>query len=314
LPKLGEIPEGLDLTKLVFTVAERRNSSVQLKDPPSGRLSKPVFIDCSHSRSIALIGEMLCKKRIGTTDKFDYVRQPIRYIPNAPTIMVNDYIDAYGNEKPGLNTLGYTPDTLKELSNKAVAENKAKLGKDGYLHMSKLNDALLAEYLYYNIFNLSAPNQLTTKPSTMALCYKIYEREKAVQAEVVNVLDKAAAMSYVSSLGKRTASGGNTYDEVKIGALARIMGIDGQYPVVEDRFMALMRLVDANYNTFMKMKDSTINETKIFLGQAVQHNMLNVNANAASLTINKKPEVIVTFSESVKSITLLVPLLITIIY
>lgn len=207
----------------------------------------------------------------------------IQYVPGAPTIFKNDYVDANGERQPGLISLKYD---LKEEYRRAVEEDIKFV--DGMLFLENYGgkgNLTLLNYMHHHGSNEASPNFKRAKNMNTMFLFKPQMKEKKAATQLDNLEIENEAHNLFTRLRTKTAKGFD-YDVAKIDAILGILNIGGEYRENESsqKMLAIKPYINAPVK-FMKAYNDSIEEYQKTINLATQFKALVIKGKEAKIAI-----------------------------
>lgn len=192
----------------------------------------------------------------------------IQYVPGAPTIFVNNYVDANGEKQKGLRELGY--DLKGEDLRRAVEENIKFV--NGFLYLETyggLDNKTLLDFIEHHSSNEGSPNFKVKRNMNTMFLFKPLVKEKQAANQLENLEIENEAHNLFTNL--RTKAGkGFEYDTAKIDAILGILEIgNGLQSNESSQKMLLIAPYIKNSVKFMKVYNEAIENYKTTIKLAV---------------------------------------------
>lgn len=214
-PSLPKAPElAISELPLVYEVSKRSASQWKQKNPDPRRQAKT--INSAKIINLSVKSRWRAGGNLGNVDT--------QYVPGAPTIFVNDYVDAQGNVQPGLKKLYPGGELEREQYNRGVKAGICFV--DGYLFLENFggkDNRLLLEFVYHHALNEGGPNFLLQRDLNSVLLFKPFQPEKKAELSLVNMEKERDGMNLFFSA--RSPSG--EYHVEKLNALLGMYGLGG---------------------------------------------------------------------------------------
>lgn len=214
----------------------------------------------------------------------------IQYVPGAPTIRRNDYVDAGGNQQKGLISLYGREHLDIELFKRASMENLRFV--DGIFFLDQYGGAsntILLEFISHHEMNQAAPNFKVGRNHNTLFLFKPLEKEKKATADLDTIEMEMNAMSILNSLF--TKKGENTtYDTAKINAILGLLQEGGGLGSNESgqKVLLIRSFVHKNPAGFLKAYNDTIEEYGKTVKLATQFKVLTISGKEAVVKITSQ--------------------------
>jgi len=221
----------------------------------------------------------------------------IQYVPGAPTIFVNDYLNEKGELMPGLKKLGY--DLKGEDYRRAVQEDIKFV--DGYLFLENYggrNNMTLLQYMHHHGSNEGSPNFTRKRNMNTMFLFKPMVKEKKAAAQLDTMEDDLDALKLFSALRVKKDNDFE-YDTAKINA---ILGMLQEGQSLGDNESAAKMLIIRPFVKnkpvqFMKLYNDTMNEYGKTIALGVQLKVIDVTAKEAVIKITGMELINIPFSK-----------------
>jgi hypothetical protein len=221
----------------------------------------------------------------------------IQYVPGAPTIFINDYVDVDGNVQPGLRKL-YPGDELK----KDAYLSGIKAGicfVDGYLFLENFggkDNRLLLEFVHHHALNEGSPNFKRTRDLNSQLLFKPFLPEKKAEITLQS-LDKEEEASHLF-YGIRDKKG--NYDVPKLNALLGIFDLGGGLGADDNaqKMVLLAPRFKSSPLRFIKDYEEATEEYIKAIGVAQNLGVLALTSKDAKMKIGAELHSLMTFNTS----------------
>lgn len=283
LPRETAIP--MDELPMVYEVSRRTKSQWEEKNP--GR--NPKVINSTKNTSLAVRSKFNAGGRVGSVS--------IQYVPGAPTIFVNDYVDVEGKIQPGLKKLYPNGELESEQYSRAVKEGiKFVDGRLFLAHFGGEDNRILREYVYHHALNQGHPSFKPNPFSHPALAFRPFNPEKKAEISLGSLEVQADGLALFFSV--RTKKGDTiTYDTDKLNALLGMyeLGAELTGEANHQKMELLMPYVKANPAKFHEDFEKETAEVRIAIAVATKLGVLAFTSKDAKLNIGAKIDTILEF-------------------
>lgn len=225
----------------------------------------------------------------------------IQYVPGAPTIFINDYVDVDGNVQPGLKKLGY--DLEKRDYERAVKEGICFV--NGILFLENYggkDNRNLLEYVYYHALHEGAPNFKKTRNLTSMLTFRALVAEKKAAKPLENLETEVEAMNLFGSIRFVNPDGTFTYNVPKLNAILGIYDEGGGLGPEDynQKLAALLPYFRKSPMAFLNEYKKHIQEYDAAIKMAQTFNVLTIASKEVKLKSGTSNTTIKTFSKEDK--------------
>lgn len=267
IPQLDLIPQAL----LTYEVSTRHNSTLVKKGNGVVDYKEATPVNTSRRRFIPVTSKVV----INT----DGITMDAQYVPGQPTIFLNDYVDHKGIKQKGLRSLGVD---LKEAYGQAM-KKPLYFDERGFLEVGKYHpDQALVYFLMTHPYNDDAPFKNPAIGVVNFLKFKQVKKDVQQKKAEDNFLLRDSIMKEVFSLYTET-NGGISYNEVKISAIAKILGIDGKHPNMVDRYGYIRHFAESNAKEYGQSIAKGLSDVKIDLAKASQYKIITIGKSDAKI-------------------------------
>lgn len=214
-------------------------------------------------------------------------RRRIQYIPNAPTLFIDDYTDGDGKKQPGLNSLKYNIDEgYREATQMKIRFNHGLLKLADYE-----GDPLLAEFLRIHPDNVDSPYH---NKNSKLFAFKALNKEENAKEKLKPIETEHEAVGLVLALRKKEPGAGKDkkyiYDLPRIDAYLRLMGIGSGIAEAaeEQKIELLVAAARKSPAEFLETIEEGANEYHMAIGSAVKMKVIEYNKKEAKFAAEDK--------------------------
>lgn len=253
-----------------------RRSASQWKQKKTDPRKQPKTINSSRLSDLSVISRWNAGDRIGNVE--------IQYVPGAPTIFRNDYLDREGNPQPGLKKLYSTDELMKDQYRRAVNSGIAFV--DGFLFLDNFggkDNRLLLDYVYHHALNESGPGYKPQRDINSILLFKAFEPEKKAVITLQGLdLEKRA-----SELFYNIRDGKGVYNVPLLNALLGMYDLGGGLGADDlgQKMLQLAPFYRLNPTKFITDFDKHTEEYRMAIGTAEKLGVLVNTSKDAKLKI-----------------------------
>ena len=214
-------------------------------------------------------------------------KRRIQYIPNAPTLFIDDYQDENGKIQPGLTTLKYDINAgYREATQMKIRFNHGLLKLADYE-----GDPLLAKFLEIHPDNVDSPYH---NKNSKLFAFKALNKEANAQEKLKPIETEHEAVGLVLALRKKEPGAGKdkkyVYDLPRIDAYLRMMGIgSGIAEAAEEQKIELLVAAARKMpSDFIDTIEDSTSEYTMSIGKAVTSKVISFDKKEAKFADETK--------------------------
>ena len=271
---------------LVYEIDKRSASQWKQKNPDPRKA--PKVINSSKIMTLAIRSKWRAGDKIGNVD--------IQYVPGAPTIFVNDYVDAAGNVQPGLKRLYPNGELENEQYRRGIQAGVCFV--DGYLFLENFggkDNRLLREFVYHHALNTGNPNYKPQRDINGMLLFRPFQAEKKaeVSLESWNREMEGTNLLFTARDGK------GVYDPIKLNAFLSVYGVGGDLGPNDynQKMQLLIPYVKHNPVKFIDEFEKMSNDCRLTIGTAENLGVLITTSKDVKLKVGKDIRTIKSFDK-----------------
>lgn len=261
----------------VYEVSKRSASQWKQRNPDPKKQAK--VINSSKIMFLSIRSRWTAGGRIGNV--------AIQYVPGAPTIFVNDYLDIEGNVQPGLKKLYPGGELEGEQYRRGVQSGICFV--DGYLFLENFggkDNRLLLDFVYHHALNEKSPNYKPQRDINSIFLFKPFLPEAKAEINLERFDIEVEAKNLLASVRNK-----GDYNEAKLNALMAIFDLGGSFGSGDNaqKMQTLALLERHSPVRFMEEYNNADKEIRMTIATAKTLGVLAITGKDVKMNIGKAP-------------------------